>query len=93
MGTPTTTPTTTATTDHLSGWDALRRAADQLELEIHLGTMEARARWRELRPQLEALEKKVAAAAGRAGHAIAKEIDSLAETIRGLRDGIDHADD
>jgi hypothetical protein len=78
--------------DHLSGWDELRRAADQLELEIHLGTMEARDHWRALRPKLEELEKRIAAAGSRAGHAIAKEIASLAETIRGLRDGIDHAD-
>lgn len=87
------TPTSTPTTDHLSGWDELRRAADQLELEIHLGSMEARERWRTVRPAIEALEKKIVAAGNRAGHAIAKEISSLAETIRGLRNGIDHPDD
>lgn len=78
--------------DHLSGWDDLRRAADQLELEIHLGTMEARDRWRALRPKLEELERKISAAGSRAGHAIAREIASLAELVRGLRNGIDHSD-
>ena len=85
-------PTANPDQDHLSGWDELRRAADQLELEIHLGTMEARERWRKVRPQLEALEQKIISAGQRASQAIAKEISSLAETIRGLRDGIDHAD-
>ena len=63
------------------------------QLREILGTMEARDRWRELRPQLEALEKRVVGAGKRAGNAIAKEIALLAETIRELRDGVDHADD
>jgi hypothetical protein len=80
------TPTTPA------GWPELRRAAEQLELEIHLGGMEARDRWRALKPQLAALERKIAEAGNRAGHVIAKEIEELARTLRGLREGIDHPD-
>jgi len=49
MATPT--PTNPAP-DHLTGWDELRRAADQLQLEIHLGSMELRDRWRAFVPRL-----------------------------------------
>lgn len=79
-------------TDHTSGWDELRRAANQLELELHLGSMELRDRWRVFVPRLEALERTIAAAGDRAGHAIATEIKELRELLRGLRDGIDHPD-
>lgn len=87
MATPTTNPPSNP-----SGWDELRRAADQLELELHLGSMELRDRWRAFVPRLEALEHAIAAAGGRAGHAIATEITELRELIRGLRHGLDHPD-
>ncbi len=73
-------------------WDELRRAADQLELELHLGGMEARERWRMLKPRLEQLEKLVAKASADAGHAIATEIAAVAKALRDLRDGFGHAD-
>jgi hypothetical protein len=75
-----------------TGWDELRRAADQLELELHLGGMEARERWRVLKPRLELLEKTIAKAGSDAGHAIAKELVAVAKALRELRDGFDHAD-
>ena len=75
----------TAPPTQLSGWDEIRRLADELRLEIHLGTMEARERWESLQPQLENLERKVAASGTRAGHAIANEVEALREALRELR--------
>ena len=66
--------------------------ADQLELEIHLGGMEARSRWQTLKPRLEDLERRIAKAGAEAAQSIAKEIAAFRETLRGLRDGIDHVD-
>jgi hypothetical protein len=83
---------TTATRNGLSGWDELRQLADQLELEIHLGGMEARSTWQALKPRLEDLERRIAKAGAEAAHSIAKEISALRETLRGLRNGIDHVD-
>ncbi len=80
------------TTNSHTGWDDLRRAADQLELELHLGGMEARERWRLLKPRLERLERMIAKAGADAGHAIAKEISALAEALRDLRGGFEHDD-
>lgn len=82
-----------ATTTHgPTGWDELRRAADQLELELHLGGMEVRDRWRMLKPRVEQLEKLIAKAGADTGHAITKEIAAVAKALHDLRDGFDHAD-
>lgn len=82
----------TTANDGLTGWDELRRVADQLELELHLGSMEARERWRLLKPRLEKLEKMIAKATSDTGHAIAKEIHAVAEAIRDVRKGFEHTD-
>ncbi len=92
MANPTTRSATPTAADGLSRWDELRRAAEQLELELHLGGMEARERWRLLKPRLEHLEKMIANASADAGHAIAKEISAIAQALRDVRDGFDHAD-
>ena len=87
------TPATTApTASELSGWDELRRAADQLELEIHLGGMEARDRWRAMKPRIEELERKVTKAGADAVHALSKEISALRDALKGVREGIGHPD-
>lgn len=91
MADPAPTPSPTTTGGH-TGWDELRRAAEQLDLELHLGGMEARERWRVLKPRLERLEQMIATAGADAGHAIAKEITAVAHALRDLRDGFDHAD-
>jgi len=86
-------PTTSGTPQNgLSGWDELRKLADQLELELHLGGMEARSRWQTLKPRFEELERRVAKAGADAAHSIAKEIAAFGETLRGLKKGIDHKD-
>lgn len=80
---------TTDPADHASTWDELRRLADQLELEVHLAGMEARDRWRAVRPRINELEAQIRQAGGHVGHVLAKEIASLRDLLR----GIDHRDD
>lgn len=38
-------------TAHLTAWEQLRRTTEQIELEHHLGGMEARSRWLALQPR------------------------------------------
>ena len=48
----------------------LRQIADEIELKIHLGTMEARDAWRALKPRLVELERQFDATGKRIGKAI-----------------------
>jgi hypothetical protein len=59
----------------------IRRLADEIELKIHLGRMDARDRWAALRPQLENLEHAVEEKGWRA-------VDRLATALRVLREEI-----
>ena len=43
-------------------WDELRRAADEIEIQIHLAGMEARDRWRVIQPRFEKLEHQLSTA-------------------------------
>lgn len=69
-------------------WDAIRRLADELELKIHLASMDARDRWRELQPRVREVEQSLAAAGKRAGDAIDRELTNLGTALRRLRDDI-----
>lgn len=72
----------------VSTWDEVRRMADELELQIHLGTMDARDRWRALRPQIEDIERLLTRSGQRASEAIERELTTLADSLRRLRDDL-----
>jgi hypothetical protein len=74
--------------DGLSTWDEVRRMADELELEIHLASMNARDRWRALEPRLAAFERRMKAAGQRAGKAVVAELEAIWKELRGLRDDV-----
>lgn len=76
------------TTNTTPTWDALRRLRDELGLEIHLASMEARDRWRALQPRIEKLETKILAASDRAEAAVEKELGALGKALRDLRDDL-----
>jgi hypothetical protein len=69
-------------------WDDLRRAADELEVQIHLASMDTRDRWRALQPRLAELERSIALQGDRAGQAIADELSSIGVALRRLRDDV-----
>jgi hypothetical protein len=71
-----------------STWDDVRRLADEIELKVHLGRMEARDRWRALKPRLAELEKSFEATGQRANDAIERELTSMSAALRSLRDEI-----
>jgi len=76
------------TTDHLSTWDDARRLADELEVQIHLASMDARDRWRELEPRLEKLEEAIAHSGEHVGDAIVQEVKDVRDALRALRDQV-----
>jgi len=45
-------------TEQTPTWDEVRRIADELELKIHLAGMDARDRWRDLKPRLAEIENR-----------------------------------
>jgi hypothetical protein len=69
-------------------WDDVRRVADELALQIHLGTMEARDRWRALQPRLEELEKTIAREGERAGQVVTQQLSEVGAALRRLRDDL-----
>jgi hypothetical protein len=73
-------------TDHaLSSWDEIRRVADELELQVHLASMDARDRWQALEPRLTALGRWFERSGERVGEAITKELSAVGELIKKLR--------
>jgi hypothetical protein len=67
-------------------WDDVRRIADEIELHIHLGSMNARDRWHELEPKLVDLEHRVAKTGF--GSVIDHEITDLHAALVHLRDDL-----
>ena len=73
---------------NLSTWDDIRRIADELELKIHLGGMDARDRWQALQPRLAHLESSIAHSGGKVGEAINHELIEVEDALRHLREDI-----
>jgi hypothetical protein len=71
-----------------STWNDIRRLADEIELKVHLGRMDARDRWRELRPRLVELEQTLEVEGKRANDKIEKELATMGTQLRRLRDDI-----
>lgn len=75
-------------TDRQRYWDDIRRMADELELQIHLATMEAREKWRELKPRIADIEKVLTEAGERTGSAVTEELTAIGKAVRQLRDDV-----
>jgi hypothetical protein len=74
--------------EQISTWDEVRRIADELELKIHLAGMDARDRWRDLKPRLAEIEKTIAGASKRTSDVVERELASVGAALRRLRDDI-----
>jgi hypothetical protein len=74
--------------DGLSTWDEVRRVADELELKIHLASMDVRDRWHALEPRLAAFEHRMKEAGERASKAVADELEAIWNALRGIRDDV-----
>jgi hypothetical protein len=69
----------------------LRRIADELELKIHLASMDARDRWQVLKPRLAEVEKKIASASERATKVVQDEVAAIGKALHKLRDDLAQA--
>ncbi|HTR53668.1 MAG TPA: hypothetical protein VMJ10_23400 [Kofleriaceae bacterium] len=76
------------TTDDLSVWDDARRLADELEVKLHLASMDARDRWHELKPRLDNLETRIARSGEHVGDTFVHELHEVRDALRALRDDI-----
>lgn len=75
-------------TDKTSTWDEVRRLADELELKIHLASMDARDRWQAIKPRLVEIERAISTASKRAEETIDREVSSIGAALRRLRDDV-----
>ena len=62
--------------------------AEEIELQVHLASMNARDRWHAIEPRLAALENKITRTGERVGEAIANELKAVGSLVRTLRDEI-----
>lgn len=68
----------------LPTWNDVRQLADELELKIHLASMEARDRWHELQPRLVELERAIEDQGQRAGQALSEQLTALGKALQEL---------
>ncbi len=69
----------------------LRRAADELELKIHLASMDARDRWQALKPRLAEVEKELARTGERAAKVVQDEVAAIGKALHKLRNDLAQA--
>jgi hypothetical protein len=69
----------------------LHRIADELELKIHLASMDARDRWQALKPRLAEVENKLARTGERATKVVQDEIAAIGQALHKLRDDLAQA--
>jgi ElaB/YqjD/DUF883 family membrane-anchored ribosome-binding protein len=74
--------------DKPSLWDEIKRVSDELELKVHLGTMEAKERWAQLKPRVKALQDKADAKATHAGERVVEEMHNVGKLLKELRDDV-----
>jgi ElaB/YqjD/DUF883 family membrane-anchored ribosome-binding protein len=69
-------------------WSDLRQIADELEVQIHLASMDAHDRWKTLQPRLEKLEKALAHTHEHVGKVAIEEVAAIRKALCKLRDDI-----
>ncbi len=69
-------------------WDDVRRIADEVELQIHLASMDARDRWHALQPRLVEVEREIARAGKDTEEAIEHELADIHTALVELRDHV-----
>jgi ElaB/YqjD/DUF883 family membrane-anchored ribosome-binding protein len=69
-------------------WDEIRRLSDEVELKVHLASMEAKDRWQALKPRVKALEEKLEAKAEAASDRVVEEMKNVGALIKELRDDV-----
>ena len=65
-------------------WDEIKRISDELEVKVHLGTMEAKDKWAALKPRVLALQAKMDEKATQAGERVVEELNNVGKLIKEL---------
>jgi hypothetical protein len=71
-----------------SPWDKLRQLRDELKLEIHLASMDAKEKWKALQPRLDKLQEKIVAASDRAESYVEQEVHEVGKLLGEIRDDV-----
>jgi hypothetical protein len=77
-------------TNQPSTWKDIQRLTGEVELEIHLAGMDARDRWRALKPRIDRVEASIAKAGGVTAETMKREIEEIHGALRALRDETTH---
>ena len=77
-------------TNQHATWEDIKRLTNEVELQIHLAGMDARDRWRALKPRIDRLEASLARAGSVAKDAVVRELDEVRAALDALRDETKH---
>ncbi|HLL21897.1 MAG TPA: hypothetical protein VK427_07190 [Kofleriaceae bacterium] len=69
-------------------WEDIKRISDELELQVHLASMEARDRWQALKPRVQELQTKIEDHTAAASARVSEELEHVGKLIRDLRDDV-----
>ena len=75
--------------DEMTNWDKLRKMADEIQVQVHLASMDVRDRWRALEPKIERLGKSLEATTERVGSAVTEEMTKIEEALKRLLHDMD----
>lgn len=65
-----------------TAWADLRRLADEVRVKLHLAGMELKEKWKELEPELDAVEKDLTAAGAKVEQFVSPKLDAMAAGLR-----------
>lgn len=71
-----------------TAWSEIQRLADEVRLQVHLGGMDAKDRWKALEPRIRDFERKTAQATDDAGKGLEEIAKALAVDLEILRDRV-----
>jgi hypothetical protein len=74
-------------------WNDLRRLIDELELKMHLASMEVRERWERIQPALAKLEQAFERGGDRAAKILSGEVEAVGKSLKEMRDELSDAID
>ena len=75
-------------TEKPTEWADLRRIADEVELKIHLASMDVHDRWKSLQPRLDKLQTTLAHTRERASKVVTEELSAIRKALCQLRDDV-----
>jgi hypothetical protein len=69
-------------------WSEVRRMADELNVQMHLATMEVRDAWHALQPRIEEVGREIARSSAHVDAILAQKVAKLGTALRKLKDDL-----